>query len=368
MSELSIPFVGLSIRFGKYREKLLETIQSLGDSGQWILGSPVSELEQELTSWCGCEHVVAVNSGFDALLFALKVLGVGPGDEVITAPNSFVASAAAIAATGATPVFSDVSEDYNLDPEKLADAITLKTKAIMPVHLTGMPVNMEPICELARSASVPILEDAAQAIGAKYRGRIVGSLGDLGCFSLNPLKNFHVFGDGGFVSTNNEQYAHRLKLLRNHGLINRDESVELAFNSRLDSIQAAMALVLIEELADWTDRFREIAERYCEGLSDVVVVPKMYPEVEPVFHNFIVRVPRRDELISYLATQGIEAKIHYPIPLHLQKACSHLGYVAGDFPVAEMLSGEIVSLPIYPELSNEQVERVIHAVRRFFDQ
>lgn len=365
--KLTVPFVGLGERFQANEAELLNAVAEIGRNGQFILGEKVSQFEQSLANFCQSKYVISVNSGFDALFLSLKVLGVGKGDEVITAANSFIASAGAITATGATPVFVDVADDFNMDVELLERAITSKTKAIMPVHLTGLPARMDKIQALAATHDLFIVEDAAQAIGASWQGRSVGTLGDLGCFSLHPLKNFHIFGDGGFICTQSESYMEQLLLLRNHGLINRDECQRWGFNSRLDGIQAAMGLVCVRKLATWNARVKEIAALYRHGIKPPVCHQIIDKDAESVFHNYVLRVPQRDDLMAFLAEVGVDSKVHYPIPLHLQPAAKSLGYQKGDFPQTELFTQEMLSLPIYPELSNDQVAWVIESVNRFFN-
>ena len=307
-----------------------------------------------------------MGNGTDALFLSLRALGIRQGDEVITAPNSFIATAGAIVAAGAKPVFVDVKGDYNINPDLIKQAITTKTKAIIPVHLTGRPADMDTILIIARKHGLYVIEDAAQAIGARYKGKRVGSLGSTGCFSLHPLKNLHVHGDGGIITTNNKELYEKLLKLRNHGLKNRDECDFWGYNSRLDSIQAAIGNIKLEYLGDWNKRHREIAVMYRKNLSGVVTVPVDKEFEEPVYHNFIIQGDKRDELQKYLLERGIETKIHYPIPIHLQEAASSLGYKERDFLVCEAQAKRILSLPIYPELTDGQVNMVIKAIKSFY--
>ena len=331
------------------------------------MGPEVSAFEKELSAYCGSKFALGVGNGTDGLIIALRALDIGPGDEVITAPNSFIASAGAIAMVGADIRFADVGPDYNIDPAKIEGAITDKTKAIMPVHLTGRPADMDPINEIARANDLYVIEDAAQAVGAKYKGRPVGSLGDIASFSLHPLKNLQVYGDGGFLTTSNERLYDRMSRLRNHGLIDRDTSAEWGLNSRLDTIQAALGLAQLKRLDGWTEKFREIADAYREGLRDVVSVPEETNHEYAVYHNFVILADDRDGLMSHLDARGIDTKIHYPILLHRQPAAADLGYGPGSFPVAEEQVTKIVSLPIYPELTHEEVRRVISEIREFYN-
>lgn len=356
---MRVPFVNLGAQFDSLEAKLTTTFQRVCRSGQFIMGEEVERFEEGLAKVCDAKHVIAVANGTDALILALKALGIGPGDEVITAPNSFIASAGAIGVVGADIRFADVGDDYNLDPAEVRAAITAKTKAIIVVHLTGNPADMDAINAIAEEHGIAVIEDAAQAIDAEYQGRKVGSLGRLACFSLHPLKNFHLMGDAGFISTNDSELADRLRRMRNHGLINRDESVEWGLNSRLDALQAALGNVKLPYLAAWTERFREIAAMYHYGLKDYVCCPFVRPEDKPVYHNFVIQVEQREVLMQRLSDQGIDTKIHYPIPLHLMQAAKDLPYQPGSFPVTERQSKHILSLPIYPELTDEQVLYVI---------
>jgi dTDP-4-amino-4,6-dideoxygalactose transaminase len=363
--EVKVPFVNLGLQYKNLRTEILAKFDDISSRGAYILNEDVTAFEQSFADYCGVKHAVSVGNGSDALVLCLHALGVGPGDEVITAPNSFIASAWVIARVGATPVFADIREDYNIDPERIREAVTPRTKAILPVHLTGRPAAMREIREIAKEFNLFVVEDAAQAIGAKYYGQSTGSLGDAGCFSLHPLKNLHVHGDGGMITTNSEDLFNQLVLLRNHGLKNRDECVAWGFNSRLDGIQAAIGNIKMKHLGEWTHRFRKIAERYTNAFRGLLHVPSDLPHEESVYHRYVVRSNRRDALQQFLATQGVETKVNYPIPIHLQEVCQGTGYRQGDFPIAERFAGEILSLPIYAELEDAQVDWVIDAVRRF---
>jgi len=356
---MRVPFVNLGAQFEPLADQLTDTFLRVCRSGQFIMGEEVQRFEQGLASISGTKHVISVANGTDALVLALKVLGIGPGDEVVTAPNSFIASAGAIALVGADIRFADVGADYNLDPACVSAVITDKTKAIIPVHLTGNPADMDALATIAESKGIVLIEDAAQAIGAFYKGRPVGCLGRLACFSLHPLKNFHLMGDAGFISTNDDELATKLRQMRNHGLINRDESVAWGYNSRLDALQAALGNVKLPYFSVWTKRFKEIALAYRNGLQNFVNCPLQRTDDEAVYHNFVVQVNEREALMNALSERGIDTKIHYPIPLHLMRAAENLPYSEGDFPVAECQSKRIMSLPIYPELTDEQVQYVI---------
>lgn len=366
---MEIPYVNLAAEHAGSKDKLLEAVGGVIDHGQFILGPEVAEFERRFADLCQVRYAVGLNSGTDALVLALKVLGVGPGDEVITAPNSFVASASCIALLGAKPVFVDVGDDYNMDPVLIEAAITSKTRAIIPVHLTGRPADMDPILEISQRNGIHVVEDAAQAVGAEYKGRRVGSLGAIGCFSLHPLKTLNACGDGGVVTTNDSELYKKLKLQMNHGLLTRDECVEWGYNSRLDTIQAAILLVQLEHFEKSTEGRRAVAKRYqqlLEGLPQVRV-PVDMPYERAVYHTFVVQAKRRDELKIFLAENGIGTGIHYPIPIHLQKAAAYLGYQRGDFPVTEDQAGKILSLPVYPNLRPSQIERVVRCLKSFYE-
>lgn len=365
MSVPRVPFVNLGLQFEALRDPILAQVEAISRRGAYILGEEVAQFEGHFAAYCGSRFAVAVGNATDAEVLLLRALGIGPGDEVITVPNSFIATAGAIALVGARPVFVDTCEDYTMDPDQVAGAVGTATRAILPVHLTGMPADMDALLALGERFGLPVLEDCAQAVGATYRGRRVGSFGRAGFFSLHPLKNLHVQGDGGILTTDDPDLAQRLRQLRNHGLRNRDECDFWGFNSRLDTLQAAIANLKLPLLDGYTARFREIAARYHAGLRDVVEVPVLPPGREGVFHNFVIRHPRRDALQAHLLGLGIETKVHYPIPIHLQRAAVGLGYRRGDFPVAERQADTVLSLPIYPELTDDQVEAVILGIRGF---
>ena len=337
------------------------------DHGQLILGREVEDFEKAFAKYCGVKEAIGVGCGTSALVLSMQALGIGEGDEVITAPNSFLASASAVVLAGAVPGFCDVRNDMNIDPDKLEGAITPKTKAIIPVHLTGRPANMDKIMEIAATRKLHVIEDCAQAVGAKYKNKPVGSFGILGCFSLHPLKNLNVCGDGGVITTNDSGLADRLRKARNHGLKNRDECEFWSINSRLDALQAAIANVKLKYLDEWIIKRRENAKYYQERLNHVVTVPMDEPEEFAVYHTFVIQCDKRNELQEYLKEKGIGTAIHYPIPIHLQEAAKGLGYKRGDFPEAEKQAGRILSLPVYPELSKEQVEYVAGTIKEFFN-
>lgn len=366
---MKVPYVNLAAQHAPIKEELLDSVGRVLEHGRFILGREVAEFERRFAQLCGVGYAVGVNSGTDALVLALKALGVGPGDEVITVPNSFVASAGCIALLGARPVFVDVGDDFNMDSALLESAITPSTRAILPVHLTGRPAEMDPIMEVAREHGLHVVEDCAQAVCAEYKGRRTGSFGVVGCFSLHPLKTLNACGDGGVVVTDDPGLYEELQALRNVGLRQRDECVRWSHNSRLDTLQAAILLVKLRYVEQWTEGRRANARLYQELLADLpqVQVPVDQPHQRAVYHTFVVQADRRDALQAHLAERGVGTAIHYPTPIHLQKAAAGLGHSAGSFPVTERQAGRVLSLPVYPELKDRQLEYVADCVRSFYD-
>lgn len=364
---MKVPFIDLGLQHLLIKDELLNVVSGLLDSGQFILGDDLVKFEMSFARLIGTKYAIGVANGTDALFLSMRVLGIGQGDEVITAPNSFLASASSIVLAGATPVFADVREDFNIDPSEIKKVISAKTKAIMPVHLTGRPADMDAIMAIAQEYHLAVIEDCAQAVCATYKDKPVGSFGDLGCFSLHPLKNLSACGDGGVITTNNEDLYQMLLKARNHGLRNRDECELWSYNSRLDNLQAAMLNVKLKKLPGWTARRRETAAYYFNRLSGLdMILPCDTPFENSVYHTFIIQTARRDELKRFLAEKEIDTKIHYPVPIHLQDAAKNLGYKKGDFPVTESQTGTILSLPIFPELSDYQIEYVADAISSFF--
>ena len=365
---MRVPYSYLDQQFAEV-DTYLSDIRDLVMSGDFTLGAAVSEFEERFAELCGLPYAVGVSSGTDALAMSLEAVGVGPGDEVITTPNTFVATVGAIVMTGARPVFVDNNEEYTIDAGLIEEAITPRTKAIMPVHLTGIPADMPAIMEIADRRGIPVIEDAAQAILASINGKHVGSWGETAGFSLHPLKNLNVWGDGGVIVTRSAELAERLKLMRNHGLADRDTVVLYGQNSRLDSLQAVVGNRLISETHPITDSRIANAMRYDQGLADLgeyVKIPARKPGVKQVYHTYVIQASDRDGLLHHLEAQGIEAKVHYPIPMHLQKASENLGYKQGDFPVCERHCGTILSLPVHQHLSSEQVDWAIGQVHEYY--
>ncbi len=363
---IEVPFVDLGRQFAEHEDAYCNIFRKVGLSGSYVMGPSLETFEKKAAEFCETEYALGVANGTDALILAMRALGIGKGDEVITAPNSFIASAGGITSLGAVPVFADIQQDLNIDPEKIRASITGKTKAIVPVHLTGRPAEMDKINEIAKEYSLFVIEDAAQAIGARYKNRRVGSLGDVAAFSLHPLKNLNVMGDGGLVTTNNVEVYEKIKRDRNHGLIDRDNCLEWGLNSRLDALQAELANYKLNYIEKWNERFREIAAKYREALKDIVEVPCDKSHEYAVYHNFVIYSEERDSLMAFLLDKGIETKIHYPVLLHLQPAAKNLDCKKGDFPVAEKLSTMMMSLPIYPEITQREIDLVIAGVCSYF--
>jgi dTDP-4-amino-4,6-dideoxygalactose transaminase len=363
----NIPFGDLRLQYRTLQAEVDEAVRSVLERGWFVLGKSVAEFERAFAAFCGVQFAVGVGNGTDALQLALMACGIGRGDEVITAPNSAAFTALAISSTGATPAFVDVDPGtYNVDPQKLLAAITPRTRAIMPVHLFGQPAAMEPILSLAKSHGLWVIEDAAQAHGAVYQGQHVGAIGDIGCFSFYPSKNLGAYGDGGLVTTNNQDLADKLVMLRNGGQKTRYDHRLLGINSRLDEIQAAILSAKLPYLDRWNDRRRHIAALYTAILGDTdLVLPEEAAGGRHVYHLYVIRTPQREDLQKHLAAQGIECAVHYPTPIHRQEAYHWLGLGPGSFPVAESLAPDLLSLPIYPELTDTKVRQVANAIREW---
>lgn len=363
-------FTDLRAEYESIKGKIDAAIRRVVQRCDFILGEDVARLEEDVARLCGVRFGVGLNSGTDALGLSLEAVGVGRDDEVVTTPFTFVATAEVVSRLQARPVFVDIDPTtYNLDPGKLEAAITKKTKVIIPVHLYGHPADLNPILAIAKSKGVGVLEDAAQAIGAKYRGQTVGSFGIAGCLSFYPAKNLGAYGDGGMVVTNDPTIAERIRLLRNHGSRRKYDHEFLGVSSRLDTLQAAILLAKFPHLDEWNERRRERAARYTERLSNIpdLTTPLGPSEsITPVFQQYTIRVQRRNELVASLKAQAIPTAVHYPKPLHLQPAFASLGYKRGDFPEAERASGEVVSLPISPFLTDPDLDRVASTIRSFY--
>jgi len=359
-----IPFVDLKAQYNSIKDEINTAVLKLLESTQFVLGDEVAAFEKEFAAYCDADYGIAVNTGTSALHLALLAAGVGPGDEVITTPFTFVATVAAIGYTGATPVFVDIDPvSYTIDVTQIEQAITERTKAILPVHLYGQSADMEPILAIARRYGLIVIEDAAQAHRAEYKGQRVGSIGDLGCFSFYPGKNLGAYGEGGMVVTNNPEYACTIKMLRDWGQERRYHHVLKGYNYRMEGLQGAILRVKLPHLDQWTEARRAHAAQYDKLLPSGVKTPSVMPYSHHVYHVYAVRSQQRDRLQQRLQEQGIQTGIHYPIPVHLQQAYAELGYQPGDFPVAEAVANEVLSLPMYPELPQEHLETIIAAVR-----
>ena len=367
MSE-PVPYLDLRAQMRPLRREIDAAIARTLDNCTFCLGPDVTQFEKDFARFCGAQHCVGFNSGTSALHVAMLLLGVGPGDEVITTPFTFVATSWAISYVGAKPVYVDIEDaTFNLDPKLVERAITSRTKAVMPVHLYGHPCDLDSLLEICRKHKLPLVEDTAQAHGAKYKGKIIGTFGEISCFSFYPAKNLGACGEGGALVTNSEAFAARARALRDHGSTVRYYHDEIGFNYRMEGIQGAVLGVKLKHLADWNAGRRRVARRYAELLADTPLqLPREADWAESVWHLYVVRHPRRDELKQHLGANGIGCALHYPLPLHLQKAYAYLGHEPGDFPVAEKAARECLSLPIYPELTDAQLQRVARAVKDFF--
>ena len=361
-----IPLADLQAQYASIKDEIDTAVLRVLASGRFSLGPEVAAFEEEFATYCGADHGIAVNSGTSALHLALLAAGVGPGDEVITVPFTFVASVAAIRYTGATPVFVDIDPlACTLDVDQVANALTPRTTAVIPVHLYGQPADMDPLLTLARHHNLTVIEDAAQAHGAEYRGRRVGGLGHLGCFSFYPGKNLGAYGEGGIVVTNDETHARTIRSLRNWGEDRRDHHTQPGFNYRMDGMQGAILRVKLRHLPAWTDARRRLAATYDRVLANTgVTTPTVPPYARHVYHLYAVQTPHRDALHEALDVEGIQTGLHYPVPVHLQPAYADLGGRVGDHPCAEAAAAATLTLPVYPELPEEVPARVAEVIRR----
>lgn len=351
----TIPLVDLKAQYATIKPEIEAAVARVLADTSFIMGPEVKAFDEEFAAWIGAPHAIGVSSGTDALHLVLRALGVGAGDEVITSAMSFVASAEAIVMAGATPVFADIDpRTCNIDPASIATRITPRTKAIMPVHLYGQPADMDPILELAKRHHLPVVEDAAQAHGAKYKGRPVGTIGDAGCFSFYPGKNLGAYGDAGAITTTRADLAEKLRMLRDHGRRSKYEHLIDGYGNRIDALQAAILRVKLRHLTAWTTARQQIAAAYTTALSAAGIAPAFVPTwAEPVWHLYVIRVNERAAVQGALKAAGYESGVHYPIPLHRQPVYHRLGYAAGSLPVAERAAEEVLSLPIYPEMPGE---------------
>jgi dTDP-4-amino-4,6-dideoxygalactose transaminase len=365
-----IPFVDLRAQYLSIKEEVDAAIQGVLDTCQFTLGSEVAAFEQEFAAYSGADIGIGVNTGTSALHLALLAAGVGPGDEVITVPFTFVASVAAIHYTGARPVFVDIDPaTYTMDPAQIEAAVTPKTKAIIPVHLYGQPADMAPIMAVARKHGLVVIEDACQAHGAEYDGKRAGSIGDMGCFSFYPGKNLGAYGEGGLVTTSNPELARTIRMLRDWGAEKKYHHVLKGYNMRLEGMQGAVLRVKLKYLDRWTEARRAAADRYGRLLGQAgIAAPLARPNVRHVYHLYAIRTANRPQLQDALQARGVSTGIHYPFPVHLLPAYADLGYVAGDFPHAEKAAAEELSLPMYPELAADAQEQVVAALAELYPQ
>jgi dTDP-4-amino-4,6-dideoxygalactose transaminase len=365
---MNVPFLDLKTQYRALALEMDEALHGVMANADFILGKDVELFEQEFAAYCGVPYAVGLDSGISALELALRALGVGPGDEVMTVSHTFIATVSAISFTGAKPVFVDVRPDtFNLDTRQLEAAITPRTKAILPVHLYGQPADLDPILDAARKHHLAVIEDACQAHGARYRGQRVGSFGEAGCFSFYPGKNLGAYGDGGLLVTHNRELAEKVRMLRNYGQREKYHHLFLAYNHRLDSMQAAVLRVKLKRLDDWNAARQKLAQRYrlgLEGLSGVVV-PAEAPDRTHVYHLYVIQHPDRDGLAAFLRQRGVATGLHYPIPVHRQPCYESLGVAPGSLPVTESLAPRILTLPMFPEMTTEQVDYVCEQIRGF---
>lgn len=397
---MEVKILDLSRQYELIQEKVEKAVCEQMRSGMYIGGKAVADFEKKFAEYIGVKHAISVNSGTDALVIALKALGIKEGDEVITTPFTFFATAETIAMVGAVPVFVDVEEDsYNIDPEKIEEKITEKTKAILPVHIFGQPANMERILDIANKHELVVIEDACQAVGAAIAGKKAGSIGNAGCFSFFPTKNLGAFGDGGMITTNDDTTAIICRAFKEHGMAQNGskasyilQGVEddlantvstdglynpykyynylIAYNSRLDAIQARVLDIKLDYLDDFNGKRAEIAKFYEKELGSCseVITPQIKDKVTAVWHQYAFRCKKKDEMGNFLASKGVGSAAFYPVPLHLQKAFEYLGYQEGDLPVAEMLTKQTVCLPIFPELKEEELQYIVACIKEFFEK
>jgi dTDP-4-amino-4,6-dideoxygalactose transaminase len=366
---MNVPFLDLKAQYQSIKPEINEAIQRVLDNTAFAAGPFVAQFEKDFAAFCGTKHALAVGSGTDALWAALIALGVGPGDEVITVPDTFIATAEAISFCGAKPVFVDIDEKtYNMDPNRLEDYLNTqhRPKALIPVHLFGQMADMDPIMEIARKHGLHVIEDSAQAHGAEYKGKKAGSIGDAGCFSFYPGKNLGAYGEAGAVVTNNDEVADKIRMFRDHGQSKKYHHDMVGWNARMDGFQGAVLSVKLKYIDEWNDARRKNGRLYSQLLAgtDGLITPQEAEYATPVYHIYAIRVKGRDALMDALGKQGIATGIHYPVPLHLTAAYRSLGYKIGDFPVAEKCASEFVSLPMFPELSSEQIKYVCEEIKK----
>jgi len=363
---MNIHFNTLKPQYLMFKEEFNNAVSEVLDSGWYILGKQVKHFEEEFAEYVGMKYCVGVNSGLDALILAIRALGIGGGDEVIVPANTYIASVLGITENGATPVFVEPDKFFNIDPSRIEAAVTPRTKAILPVHLYGQPARMEEIMEVARKHNLYVVEDCAQAHGATINERNIGTFGDINCFSFFPTKNLGAFGDAGAIVTNDEELAEKVRMLRNYGSIKKYYHEIEGINSRLDELQAALLRVKLRHINELEQERRIIAERYLAEIKNPLIeLPKVSQNCKHVWHLFVVKCNQRDKLQAFLKDNGIDTKIHYPIPPHLSKAYQRLGYKKGDFPITEEYANTILSLPLYNGMTNEEISYVIEKLNEF---
>lgn len=366
---MNVPFLDLKAQYKTIKDEVLAAMNEVIENTAFAGGPYVAKFEQEFAKFCDTKHAIGVGNGTDALWMALIALGVGAGDEVITTPNTFIATAEAISLSGATPVFVDIDEKtHNMSPALIEAAITKKTKAIIPVHLFGQPADMDPIMAIATKHGLSVIEDACQAHGAEYKGKKAGSIGVIGCFSFYPGKNLGAYGEGGGIVTNDDALAAKMRMFRDHGQAKKYYHGIIGWNARLDGIQGAVLNVKLKYLNGWNDARRKHAKDYTTGLASVkdVIVPLESDYARHVYHIYAIRVKDRDKLMAYLGEKGISCGIHYPVPLHLQEAYSFIQKGEGSFPIAEKCASQYLSLPMFAELTDEQVAYVVEQIKGYY--
>ncbi len=381
---MGVPLLDLKAQYATIKDEVVESVMEVLDSQYFILGPKVLELEEKAAGYSDCGFGVGVSSGTDALLISLMAAGINEGDEVITTPYSFFATAGSVVRAGAIPVFVDIDlNSYNIDPAKIESVITDRTKAILPVHLYGQVADMDPIMEIAKKHNLVVIEDAAQAIGAEYKGKRAGSFGDYGCFSFFPSKNLGGAGDGGMVVTRDSEIAERLKILRNHGAKPKYFHKTIGGNFRLDAIQAAVLMIKLKYLDSWTEGRQKNAENYrnlfretglvldqCDSLKGIkgLILPEEEPDVRHIYNQFVIRIDKRDLLREFLKERGIGNEVYYPVPFHLQRCFANLGYKIGEFPLSETAAMETIALPVYPEMTIEMQREVVLSVKDYINR
>ena len=367
---MNVPFLDLKPMHDSIEREMASAFDKVYASNQYILGPELSRFEESYANYTGTNYAVGTSSGLDALVMCLRAIGVGKGHEVIVPSNAYIAAALAVSHVGAKPVFVEPEEEsFNINPNLLKSAFNERTKAIIVVHMFGQSCKMKEIMEVARSHSVQVIEDNAQSQGSSYNGQRTGSWGHINATSFYPTKNLGALGDGGCVTTNSDELAQRVRSFRNYGSIKKNETVEIGYNNRLDELQAALLSVKLKRLPEWNDQRKKAAELYCDQLADVeeVQLPKVADWVSHVYHLFVIRTKKRDGLAKFLTGQGVETRIHYPIPPHLQTAYTHLGHQKGDFPIAEQMAATSLSLPIYPRITEGQIMHVCKSIKAFFN-